>query len=402
MRDLNTAPPLRFPDFLGQWVHQNLGDIATITKGKGIAKADISTDGALECIRYGELYTHYGETIKAIKSKTHLNADACILSEANDVIIPASGETQIDIATASCVLVSGVALGGDLNIIKSAVNGVFLSYYLNSKKKLEIAALAQGNAVVHLYSSQLRTLHLNLPSPQEQEKIAAFLTSVDDKIQQFSKKKALLERYKKGVMQQIFNQEIRFKDDYGLDYPEWQIEELKPFLLRHKEKSTSPNQYPTLTSSRRGLFLQKDYYNGSNVSSEDNTGYNVVPVGYFTYRHMSDDVTFKFNRNNLTKGIVSTLYPVFTTQNIDDRFLEIILNEGREFREFAIQQKQGGSRTYMYFTKLEKLCLNLPCIEEQSRIANFLGSINDKISQVDQQLELAKQYKKGLLQQMFV
>ena len=85
------------------------------------------------------------------------------------MIIPASGETQIDIATASCVLKSGVALGGDLNIIKTKNNGVFLSYYLNSKKKLEIAKLSQGISVVHLYSSQLALLNLKLPEFEEQK-----------------------------------------------------------------------------------------------------------------------------------------------------------------------------------------------------------------------------------------
>lgn len=94
------------------------------------------------------------------------------MSESNDVIIPASGETQIDIATASCVIKSGIALSGDLNIIKTANNGVFLSYYLNNKKKIEIANLAQGISVVHLYSSQLATLNLNFPSLPEQNKIA--------------------------------------------------------------------------------------------------------------------------------------------------------------------------------------------------------------------------------------
>jgi type I restriction enzyme S subunit len=128
-----------------------LGEIASFSKGKGISKADIIEDGATECIRYGELYTTYGETIDEVKSRTNIDVDDLVLSEANDVIIPASGETQIDIATASCVLREGIALGGDLNIIKTKNNGVFLSYYLNYKKKQEIASLAQGISVVHLY-----------------------------------------------------------------------------------------------------------------------------------------------------------------------------------------------------------------------------------------------------------
>ena len=188
----------------GDWEVKTLGEIAKFSKGKGISKSDISDNGITECIRYGELYTHNKETINDVKSKTNVNLKDLVISEANDVIIPASGETQIDIATASCVLRSGIALGGDLNIIKSDNNGVFLSYYLNSEKKFEIANLAQGISVVHLYSSQLALLVLKLPCHAEQTKIAHFLSTIDEKIEKCRKKIADTEGYKKGLMQRMF------------------------------------------------------------------------------------------------------------------------------------------------------------------------------------------------------
>lgn len=168
----DNLPKYRFPEFLedGEWVEKKLEEVATFLKGKGISKADIVENGNLACIRYGELYTHYQETISEIKSYTNLNATDLVLSKANDVIIPASGETQIDIATASCVLEKGIALGGDLNIIRTKINGVFLSYYLNNAKKMEIAQMAQGISVVHLYPSQLKTLVINIPKSIEQQK----------------------------------------------------------------------------------------------------------------------------------------------------------------------------------------------------------------------------------------
>jgi len=126
------------------------------------------------------------------------------MSEANDVIIPASGETQIDIATASCVLKPGIALGGDLNIIKTENNGVWLSYYLNSKKKIDIANLAQGISVVHLYSSQLALLKIVLPSLPEQTKIANFLSAIDDKINHCGVQIEKMEGWKKGLVQKMF------------------------------------------------------------------------------------------------------------------------------------------------------------------------------------------------------
>ncbi len=115
-----------YPD----WEDKKLGEIATFTKGKGISKNDLDPDGKTACIRYGELYTKYSETISDVLSTTSTPFNELVLSHANDVIIPASGETHIDIATASCVVRKDIALGGDLNIIRSNANGVFLAYYL--------------------------------------------------------------------------------------------------------------------------------------------------------------------------------------------------------------------------------------------------------------------------------
>jgi type I restriction enzyme S subunit len=200
------VPKYRFPEFKKDeiWAEKSLDEAATILKGKGISKADIVEDGDLPCIRYGELYTHYNETISTVKSYTNSNPEDLVLSKANDVIIPASGETQIDIATASCVLESGIALGGDLNIIRSKINGVFLSYYLNNAKKHDIAQMAQGIAVVHLYPNQLKTLQLQIPSPMEQVKIASCLSTLDSLIKIQAEKIEQLKLHKKGLMQGLF------------------------------------------------------------------------------------------------------------------------------------------------------------------------------------------------------
>lgn len=186
------------------WEETIFEKIGVFLKGKGISKADIVPDGKIPCIRYGELYTYYGEVISKIISSTNIEAKNLVLSKANDILIPASGETQIDIATASCVLQDNIALSGDLNIFRTKENGIFLSYLIRSKLKMQIAQLAQGNSVVHLYASQLKGVSFSLPCLEEQTKIANFLSAIDQKIEVTSQQIEQAKQWKKGLLQQMF------------------------------------------------------------------------------------------------------------------------------------------------------------------------------------------------------
>lgn len=193
---------------------------------------------------------------------------------------------------------------------------------------------------------------------------------------------------------------IRFKG-YNDD---WEQRELGEYIIEYTEVTTVNNQYPPLTSSRKGIFLQKEYFAGNQIASCDNTGYNIVPYGYFTYRHMSDDEIFHFNINNIVEnGIVSTLYPVFTTnEKLDSKYLQYQLNYGHEFLRYAILQKQGGSRTYMYLNKLRQLNLTIPnSVEEQGRISGFLSQIDHLITLHQRKLDKLINVKKSMLEKMF-
>lgn len=208
--DGNPTPSLRFKDDNGQdfpeWEEKRLGEVADFFKGRGISKEDINKDGVNECIRYGELYTTYDSIVGEIKSRTNFPLTEGIMSKKNDVIIPSSGETALDIATTSCVLKSGVLLGGDLNILRfsTEMSGEFFAYYLSSFHKVNIAKLAQGNSVVHLYASHLKTLRIFVPSLEEQQKIANFLTSIDNLINSKQLQISQAEEWKRGLMQGLF------------------------------------------------------------------------------------------------------------------------------------------------------------------------------------------------------
>lgn len=185
----------------------------------------------------------------------------------------------------------------------------------------------------------------------------------------------------------------------------WEQRKLETYLQEYNEVTSTNNQYPALTSSRKGLFLQTDYFSGNQVASENNIGYNVVPYGYFTYRHMSDDEVFHFNLNDIVdKGIVSTLYPVFTTsKELDSKYLQYQLNYGEEFSRFARLQKQGGSRTYMYLNKLRKLSLTMPnTLDEQKEISAILSTLDHFITLRQSKCDKLKEVKKYMLQNMFM
>lgn len=404
-----SVPQLRFKDEkceFPDWTATTLGEIASFSKGKGLSKADIDDDGLTPCIRYGELYTEYGETIHSIKSRTNVDTNSHVLSEVNDVIIPASGETQIDIAKASCVQLSGIILGGDLNIIKSKENGVFLSYYLNSQKKLDIAKLAQGNSVVHLYSSQLKLLDLNLPTKPEQTKIATFLTAVDEKITHLTQKHTLLTQYKKGVMQQIFSQELRFKDDDGRDYPEW--EEKRLGEISNIKRGASPRPI-----SDKKWFSSKSTIGWVRISdvSSSNKYLN------FTDQYLSEAGINKsrlVKQGNIIMSICATIgKPIYTNFDvcIHDGFVVFenlqINHEYLYYFLMLIEKKwyqygQPGSQVNLNSDIVSNEAILIPSSAEQTKIANFLTTIDDKLTTVQTQLNAMKQYKQGLLQQMFV
>ena len=410
----NNIPQLRFSEFDNKWEQQELGDKSTFSKGKNISKKDIIDDGIHLCIRYGELYTTYNEIIKKDKvvSKTNLDIKNLVLSKKNDVIIPSSGETQLDIATASCVIDSDIILGGDLNIIRTKHNGIFIAYYLNNKKKKDIAKLSQGNSVVHLYNKNLSKLNVNIPSALEQQKIANFLTQVDRKIELLDKQQAALEQYKKGVMQKIFKQEIRFKikNKAGelVEPPGWEEKKLGEIFFSKKGKGISKSQL------------------------DDNGQYNCILYGelYTTYNEVISTIKSK---TDFDDGILSKendlLIPSSTTttgidlanvtaldipkirlggdiiilrsnQKINNVFYAYYLSNHK--RLDIARRAQGITIVHLYFSSIESIKIDLPSLDEQNKIANFLSAIDTKIEAVVERSQSHRKWKKGLLQKMFV
>ena len=205
-RKVLNVPNLRFPEFQGEWEEERLADIADLYKGTGISKDQLSDDGE-PCILYGELYTKYkSETIREVISKTNIDNTKLVRSKANDVIIPCSGETAEDIATARCVLNGNILLGGDLNIIRlHGYDGAFMSYQLNGRRKYDIAKVAQGVSVVHLYGEHLKGVKTINPCLEEQKKIAKLLSLLDERIATQNKIIEDLKKLKSAIIENVFD-----------------------------------------------------------------------------------------------------------------------------------------------------------------------------------------------------
>ena len=392
------VPEIRFSGFSDDWEQRKLGDVLVSLQNNTLSRADLSKEtGVAKNVHYGDVLIKYGEVLDVSKAKLPMISDESILTkyrtsflQNGDVIV---ADTAEDSTVGKCSEIAGlideVVLSGLHTIpyrpVEKFASG-YLGYYLNSNAyHHQLIPLMQGIKVTSISKSAMQDTGIIYPKLiEEQAKIGTYFQSLDHLITLHQRKC------------------YRFID-IALDA--WEQRKLGDNIIEYHEVTTENNQYPVLTSSRKGIFLQTEYYSGNQVASSDNTGYNVVPYGYFTYRHMSDDQIFYFNINDIVEnGIVSTLYPVFTTNiKIDSRYLQYQLNYGREFAKFAILQKQGGSRTYMYLNKLKSLCLTMPkTIGEQKKISEYFMKLDHLITLHQHKCDELQKLKKFMLQNMFM
>lgn len=192
------------------------------------------------------------------------------------------------------------------------------------------------------------------------------------------------------------------KTESGIIPNEWRVEQVSKCIEEYKFFSNDISHIPVYSSSRKGLVPQSDYYN-QREAVETNLGYKVVPQGYVTYRHMSDDDVFHFNINKTGENVlVSSEYPVFTSSdNCDLSFLISVLNNTARFRYFCKMQKLGGTRTRLYLDNLKRYALALPPFDEQKKIAEILSTQDKAIELQGRKIEELKRFKKGCLEKMF-
>ena len=187
-----------------QWSRDTIGNLGSFIKGAPLSKADISKTGT-PFILYGELYTTYHEVITSVVRKTESEVDSVYRSIVGDVLIPTSGETPEEISTASCVMLPGVILAGDLNIFRSSkVDGRIMSYILNHIVNGSIARVAQGKSIVHVQASEISKIEISYPDPETQNRIIKVLEAISSRVESCEKELDNLTKLRSSLMQQLF------------------------------------------------------------------------------------------------------------------------------------------------------------------------------------------------------
>ena len=374
-----------------------MSDIADLSKGIGISKDQLSADGE-PCILYGELYTKYkSETIKEVISKTNIDNTKLVKSKANDVIIPCSGETAEEIATARCVLKDDILLGGDLNIIRlHGYDGSFMSYQLNGKRKYDIAKVAQGVSVVHLYGEHLKNIKTINPSLNEQKKIANLLFLLDERISTQNKIIEDLKKLRSAISKQVF---VQIPNEWN---------RLDSLFSKGKAGGT-----PTSTN--------KDYYNGDIPFLSINDITKQGKYIKYTENHLSQSGLENSSAWIIPKySLIMSMYasvglvtineiPIATSQAMfamqlkDTNLLDYLYYYLSHFKyRHLYKYLETGTQSNINADTVRRIMIPNYGYSRNIEIASTLKSIDAKIDNELSILELLNSQKQYLLRQMFI
>ena len=369
---------MRFTEFSGEWKEELLDRIATLSKGIGIPKEQLSEDGD-PCILYGELYTKYkSEIIKQVESKTDIDGSKLKRSKANDVIIPCSGETAVDIATARCVPFDSILLGGDLNVISlHKYDGAFMSYQLNGKRKYDIARVAQGVSVVHLYGEHLKTIKTYNPTLPEQQKIAILLSLLDERIATQNKIIDKLQSLIKGIRNDVFG---KLRKDIGLNAKVGDVlsyEQPQPYIVEDTEYTAGGT--PVLTANKAFVL---------GYTSETDGIYDKGDCIIF------DDFTLDCKYVDFPFKVKSSAIKILTAKNKE------LLRYTFEFLKYLDLSTDEHKRHYIAETQNQEFIL--PTTQIVRTIAHAFSTLSSRMQTIVKQRDMLELQKQYLLRQMFI
>ena len=388
------APKLRFNGYTNDWEQVKLEKIATFSKGKGYSKLDLKRKG-YPIFLYGQMYTDYRYKIVETSTYAILKEDA-VVSNGNEIVIPSSGETSVDIARASWIAQKGIILGSDLNIIRptSSVYPLFLALSLsNNQVKYNLAKVAQGNSIVHLYNNNLKKVNIYFPNIVEQNKIGNILNSISNCINLHERKCEELTLIKKALLQKLFpkKEEVRPEVRYKNFSDAWEqrklgevlsYEQPGPYIVNSDNYDNKFN-VPVLTAGKSFILGFTNEVKGIKKASESDP---VIIFDDFTTGSHYVDFPFKVKSSALK--ILSK-----TNEKIDTKFIYEVLS-----RINYVPQ----SHERHWISQFSKFNVMIPTSQEQEKVGNFLKQLDHLIALHQRKLEKLKQLKKFLLQNMFI
>lgn len=399
---MSNVPKLRFREFSGDWEDSNIGTIANVSSGGTPSRSKKSYwNGTIPWVTTSLVNFKDIQNAEEYITEEGLNNSSAKLFPKNTILMAmyGQGKTRGQVGILKIEATTNQACAA---INPKKIDYIFLFQYLINQYE-NIRNLSNEGGQKNLSASLIKNIPISYPSKQEQEKIASFLTAVDTKIEQLAKKEELLGQYKKGVMQKIFNQEIRFKPDDGSEFPEWKEKPLKTIFKERKLSATKSEGYEHISLTTEGVVAKSERYERDFLVSDDSSKkYKVTKLNDICY----NPANLKFgviSRNKYGEGIFSPIYVTFEILEADIKFIEYFvrrwdfINKVRKYEEGTVYERQAVKPEDFL-----KFSIAIPSIDEQTKIANFLSSIDTKIEQVQNQLKQTKEFKKALLQQMFV
>lgn len=392
------VPELRFPGFDEEWELHILGECVTNkTRKFNSKKDDNESDIELDSLESdtGRLIHLYNST-EFSSQKNRFKKGDVLYSK----LRPYLNKYYFADFDGVCSSEIWVLNSKDKSILKNK----FLYSFIQTNKFSFMANKSAGSKMPRADWNLVENMRLNLPTVQEQQKIGGFFSKLDRQIELEEQKLVKLEEQKKGYMQKIFSQELRFKDDNGNDYPNWENEKLGDLINEVNERTTSNNQYVLLSSTKNGLLSQEEYFK-KQIGSKDSTGYKILRLNQLVLSPQNLWLgNINFNQR-FDIGIVSPSYRIYNLSNqFDINFAKDLLKSPRYIYEYAQASEQGASvvRRNLNLELFYSIKISLPSIEEQRKIGAFLNKLDKLMRKQYNKIEVLKQRKQGLLQKMFV
>lgn len=289
------------------------------------------------------------------------------------------------------------------HVLRANGNSYFLFASLEHKDIRKWTQLAGASRKKLLKDSMLK-ITVNMPSLPEQQKIADFLSTIDTVIAKQKETVSAWEERKKGVMQKLFSQEVRFKADNGSEFPEWEEKKLGDITSQYKvrNKKRLPLEIYSVNNIVGFIPQSEQFDDAGYLKDTDTSIYMIVPPKHFAYNPARLDVG-SIGYQYLDHDVqVSSLYEVFETSNlVNDEFLWSWFHT-HYFNNVVKRLQEGGVRLYFYYDKMQEVKIGLPSLPEQQKIADCLSSLDEVIEKQKATLAAWEELKKGLLQQMFV